>query len=520
MCVKRLALLAMALLVLTGCQRSAPPVAQEAVTVPEMPAAYQPTEQHKQALALVDKADYKGAEALLEQVVADQPKAAEAWNDLSFVQAQQSHWPDAAASARKALAANPYFAYAEYNLGWALLHTNDWKTAKAYLEASADLQPDRPEPLYAVGEWYRMSGAAAEAAERYRKAAAMGYKPALDQLAVIEANQAKQQGAQAAIAAFPNVPAKVLRDIYATYVPEGVQRRVDQVVSLVPKTGGERLWAALIFDQGAKSTPTQLVAFHAEVSQVWTYRGSCSLSPVELPKDKVSMQVLSVQGGQHLLVTMPGGAVICGVKDNTATQLFRSDKPVVAGNGGISVGGEPYRFVPETSQYLPAARADQLGALLAESRQAGFKLDDDMGVWADVNPGGQSGIALAWTEGVAFKPEGKPALFYPLNHVLVPYPTRVGMVTVPGHAFLAVETHQIGGPNGADALVLEYDPAAGTLRSVAHVSGDGARFDKDSISSAFKAYRPEGGFDAYETKYKWDEAAHTFVKGETFKAGK
>jgi tetratricopeptide (TPR) repeat protein len=208
--VKRLALLVVALLVFTGCQAKAPPVTQTGkVAVPEIP-AYQQTEQHKQALALVGKGDYPGAEALLKQVVAEQPKAAEAWNDLSFVQAQLDHWPDSAQSARKALEVNPTFAFAEYNLGWALLHTNDWKTAKPYLETSAELQPDRPEPLYALGEWYRMSGSAVEAAEQYRKASAMGYQPAQDQLAAINVRQAKEQDAAVAIAAFANVPVQAV----------------------------------------------------------------------------------------------------------------------------------------------------------------------------------------------------------------------------------------------------------------------------------------------------------------------
>jgi hypothetical protein len=55
-----------------------------------------------------------------------------------------------------------------------------------------------------------MSGSAVEAAEQYRKASAMGYQPAQDQLAAINVRQAKEQDAAVAIAAFPNVPVQAV----------------------------------------------------------------------------------------------------------------------------------------------------------------------------------------------------------------------------------------------------------------------------------------------------------------------
>jgi hypothetical protein len=238
----------------------------------------------------------------------------------------------------------------------------------------------------------------------------------------------------------------------------------------------------------------------------------------------VKLEIVRVPGGEQLLATMQGNAVVCGLHDRWAVRFLQSQEPIVVGADGLMVGGKLQRFVPEVSQYMAADAADKLNALLAEIRTGGGAVQGDSNVWGLVTLGGQSATVVAWGGGIALKPEGKPVLIFPFTQngkglVAFAYPTKIGSVSAGGHEFLAVATHQPGAPNGGDVLILEYDPAGGALHSVFHDMGDGAGFDKDRVFTSIKLYRPEGGFDVYTTLYKWDEAGHTFVKSDTAKGG-
>jgi hypothetical protein len=295
------------------------------------------------------------------------------------------------------------------------------------------------------------------------------------------------------------------------------------MVPFTPKDGELRVWAALVWEQGAK-TQNYHLQFQSEGNQYDSYRGNCELGLNAPPAGGVKLQVVRVPGGEHLLATTSGNTVVCGLKDRWATRFLQSNEPVVVGADGLTVGGKLQRFVPEVSQYMAAAEADRLNALMAEIRTAGQTVKGDSNVWGSLNLSGGNATVLAWGGGVALKPEGKPALIFPFTQngqhlVFYAYPEKVGVVTAAGHQFLAVVTHQPGAPNGGDVLVLEYDPAGGALKSVFHGSGDGAGFYKDRVFTSVKLYRPQGGFDIYTTVYTWDEAGHTFVKGDTTKGG-
>ncbi|HEY3367088.1 MAG TPA: tetratricopeptide repeat protein [Symbiobacteriaceae bacterium] len=526
---KRIALFVLLCVLLAACNRSGKVVAPDKAVSPEPP-PYQPTEQHKQALALSEKADYTGAEVLLKQVVVEQPGAAEAWNDLSFMQSRLSKWTDAVKSAQKALELNPRFAYAEYNLGWALLHTVNWKDAKAPLATSADLQPDRPEPLFALGEWYRMAGDNSQAAVMYGKAAAMGDQRAQAQWALLPAGDARTQEVEAAVAAYPNVPATVIRDIYSVYTPPGSSRRLDQMLPMKPKAGGYPAWAALISETGKtyQSVYVQVQSDRRDAPAYATYLGKCYVSDTDSGKGSVGMQVLPYPEGDHVLVMLPNGAQICGNRKGSATEtletLFKTAMLINAGPAGIKVGIEPYRFVPEVFKYLPVAQIGNLTAVTAEVRKVGYHIAPGSAVWAQVDLGGGAGTALAWTEGVAFKPDGKPAVLYSFQQettdkVRYASPVEVSTVAVKGHIFLVLRTLERTSQNGADVLVLEYDKTGGAFRRVFHVMADSTKIDKDRVLATVKHYLPQGGFELYVTDYIWDEAAHTFVKNQTTVSG-
>lgn len=523
-----------AILFVTGCSKPAPAPAPVPAPAPEpaisTPAPYQPGEKHRQALALLEN-NTREAKDLLQALVAAEPENADAWNDLSFAQARLMQYADAVTSARKALALRPQFVYAEYNLGWALLNTNEWPAAKSHLEVNSKALPDRPEPLYALGLWFEMSGNTVEAVSYYQRAAQMEYAPAMQALAKQADQKRRQTAADEAISRFPKVPPGVIRSVLTGYIPSGVTRKLIQVMPVQFDPEQPPLWAALIFDTYEKSVSTEVEVYTATASgsSLDGYRGSCHITstPGEV---QVHLQALPAAGEENLMVQVPGETIICGLEDEKYVKPVYRTKGVATLTGeGLVVDGQPLRFVSEIAEYLPASEAEQVLALIGEVRATGAKLQMREAVTAQVKLAGGPGVALAWPEAtnqdhwgyrlmIAVKPEGGPAILYTAGHeVRNATPYRIGSMAVPGHTFLAVATYQKDGPNGGDVLVLAYEQEGG-LRKVFNGSSDSAGFGETSVHTTFKGYRLEGGFDLYTTTFDWDETRGTFVEGKTEKS--
>lgn len=177
---QRIALLALVVsIALTGCARSAhtpAPVAasqveqalEPAPTAQPAPPPQEtgPQQEYREALELIRTGRAYSAEEKLERVVEQDPQFAEAWNDLALLRTRRS-WGGvtehpavpgrgmtehpAVVAARKALVLRPGWAFAQYNLGVALLANGEYAPAVEPLQESARQQPDRPEPLVALG---------------------------------------------------------------------------------------------------------------------------------------------------------------------------------------------------------------------------------------------------------------------------------------------------------------------------------------------------------------------------------
>lgn len=363
----------MAALVLTGCSKAAPPpVAERNVTTP---APYQPGEKHRQALALIGNEKNQEAEAILRALVAEEPGNADAWNDLSFVQAKLMRYSDAVDSAQVALRLRPDFVYAQYNLGWALLHTNGWREAKEPLEANSRALPDRPEPLYALGRWYEQDGDKDQALTFYRKAAAMDYEPAKRSAAYLSDQERRRVAADEAVARFLHAPPGVIRGVMGDYIPEGVTRKIVQVMQVRFDDKQPPLWAALVFDDYRTSVMAKVMVLtaNADGSFLDGYMGTCGLSS-RSDEVQAQLQSLPYAHGEHLMVKVPGETIICGFKGEYVTVVYRTRASASVTSGGLDVGGQLLRFVPETSEYLPVAGAEKLLALIGEVRAAGATL--------------------------------------------------------------------------------------------------------------------------------------------------
>jgi Flp pilus assembly protein TadD len=530
-------LLSVALLV-TACSRPAPappvptdpgtPAVAQPAPSPSADANYQPDERHRQALNLLARDQNSEAASLLAIVVADHPNAAEAWNDLSYAQTKLYRYAGAAESARRALALNPQFVYAEYNLGYALLQTNDWRDSRPHLEVSRTAQPDRPEPLYALALWEEKAGNKAAAIDLLRLAAAMEYEPALSRLAYLTQTAADDKAAADAQARFPQVPLTLLRQALQTY-REGVTSQVLAVLPLAGHPEGGQTWAVLVQSDEADGRREIFVTARADGNRLMDrYIGTCQIfsgAAAEAPAAaSIRMDALPIpKGVQHVLVSGPGQALVCG----EGTALYRGAGPAAAAPEGFTVGADLFRFSPLLVKYLPQAEFARWNDLFAELRQLGHEVRAPYeGLPIAVGQGdplgrGRPAQLIGWAAAaqyrsvlsVAVKYEGEPVILHQVKEdVMFPDPYEVGIVRGGQRTFLAVATLQPGAPNGGDVVVLEWDSGAGAFRTFAHLWGDSAGFDEDSLVTSFKKYREQGGYDRYVTTHQWDEAKQEFAK--------
>jgi hypothetical protein len=470
---------------------------------------YQPVEKHQEALRHIGEEDYVVAEAALLQVVAAEPGAAEAWNDLSLVQYKLGRYQDAVESAEQALTLKPGFAFAEYNLGLALLQRGR-STAEPHLEASVKAQPDRPEPWYALGTWYKHHGDLARAKAAFQKAGS-GYAPARATLSTLESDIKQWGWNMQTLGTFPHAPLELFWKLNKDYVPQGYERRIEQVVPIRLREKGETQWAALVRDVSATGTKMS-VEFRA-MTPLDDDLGSCAV-PGPAP---VNLLVFDQINGQHIALTAGGRTTICALKDRLVEEVFTTTGSVTVTPKEVRVNGALHLFVPELSVYLPYADARFTNELIQEVREAGYNLQTQSAITADLD----RGEAFAWNEGVAFRPwSGGPTAIYSFkagssHGIAYPFPHQIGAVKVKGHTLIAVVTLMPGGPNGADIIVLEYNADTRTLQPVFSATSDGAGFDDTSVFTITKRYLPQGGTQAYRTIYTWDESKYTFVAGET-----
>jgi Tfp pilus assembly protein PilF len=517
--VKRIALVLLVGLLMVACSQPKPslspapvlaPKADTPATIPtsQQPQEYKPTEKHQQALRFIGEEDYVAAEAALQQVVVAEPGAAEAWNDLSLVQYKLGRYRDAAASAEQALTLNPGFVFAEYNLGLAHLQGGGIN-AVTHLEASAKAQPDRPEPWYALGLAYKLQGKLTEATAAFQKAG--NYGPARSALRTLESDIKTWAWNLQTSGRFPHAPKELFWKLNSAYVPHGYERIIEQVVPIRLRKMGETQWAALVRDESSTDTKRS-IEFRA-MTPTDDNLGSCSV-PGPAP---VNLLVFDQTAGQHLAISAGGKTTICALEDRGVDEVFTTTGSVTVTSKEMRVDGTLHLFVPELSTYLPYADARFAAEIIQEIHGAGYTMQPGSVISASLD----FGEAFAWHEGVALRPyAGGPTAIYSFkesspHRVTYPFPNRVGALSVPGHDFLAVVTLMPGGPNGADVLVLEHNQSTNTLRSVFSATSDGAGFDDTHVSTVTKRYLPQGGTQAYETVYIWDEAKYTFVPGKT-----
>jgi len=89
---------------------------------------------YDRAVELIGDEDYAAAEPLLEKLVAKEPKNADAWNWLGFVQRNLGRLDEAFASYNEALLIDPEHDGANEYLGELYLMTGDLEKAEAQLE--------------------------------------------------------------------------------------------------------------------------------------------------------------------------------------------------------------------------------------------------------------------------------------------------------------------------------------------------------------------------------------------------
>ena len=156
---RSLYLLLIVMLIAAGCARntgrgvSVPPAKSIGQTQQQQPVGQQ--QPVAPAGTLADPVETEIAK--WKETVARQPTA-DNWNELSFAYMKAGRWDAAAEAGNEALALNPDHPYALYNTGLALVRSNKAMAALPHLKQTADMQPDRHEPVMALAEAYQQLG--------------------------------------------------------------------------------------------------------------------------------------------------------------------------------------------------------------------------------------------------------------------------------------------------------------------------------------------------------------------------
>jgi tetratricopeptide (TPR) repeat protein len=122
------------------------------------------------ASALGAKLKYDDAEAMIKKAAKLKPEAAEVFLQTGILACRRARWRDAIEPLRKAIAAAPDNASAQYHMAEALNQTDDKPGALAAYLAAAELEPDHWRALKGVGIVLDRLGRSPEAADYYRRA--------------------------------------------------------------------------------------------------------------------------------------------------------------------------------------------------------------------------------------------------------------------------------------------------------------------------------------------------------------
>jgi Flp pilus assembly protein TadD len=203
-----------AILLLTACNRPAPPTpsadaqkhfqdGRAALDAKDYPRAVTELEQAIQldpnlgeahfrlGNAYLQLKDYGKAETAFRSALKIDPDDANAHANLGVTLYAQDRLPEAEAEFRAGLKATPDDAELHYLLGATLLQQNRLDAARAELEKAVALKPDLPEAWYGLGVYHKLAGDKAEAIKAFERF--LQLPPAQDPQARTEAEKELQE---------------------------------------------------------------------------------------------------------------------------------------------------------------------------------------------------------------------------------------------------------------------------------------------------------------------------------------
>ncbi|MHB8418142.1 MAG: tetratricopeptide repeat protein [Myxococcales bacterium] len=131
----------------------------------------------EQAQRLKAAGDKSGAMAAYQQAIAYDPHNAVAHNELGTLLYGAQRVSEALAEFRAATVANPSYALAYFNLGYAARKTSDCRDAVPAYQRYVQLAPTDPDGLWGLAECYRTLGQNAQAAATYEAYARLETRP-------------------------------------------------------------------------------------------------------------------------------------------------------------------------------------------------------------------------------------------------------------------------------------------------------------------------------------------------------
>lgn len=131
--------------------------------------------------------DFVRARQFLEETLRLKPDYPEAWNNLGMIAAQQGQPEEAIRDFQKSLAQRPEFATALLNLGNIYRRQQSFDEAQQCFNRAIRMEPDNPEVNYSLGMLYAQQGKLEEASGFLEKAIALrpDYAEALNNLGVL-----------------------------------------------------------------------------------------------------------------------------------------------------------------------------------------------------------------------------------------------------------------------------------------------------------------------------------------------
>jgi tetratricopeptide (TPR) repeat protein len=186
---------------------------------------------------------------LLEKLVAQLPRDADALAQLGAAYAATSQYVEAEKTFVAALAAQPKHASASVGLANVYLKTNRAERGLASLEALVEFAPNAYEPLFLLGSAYSAAGRAAEATEALERASNLAPDEAeiWYQLATLYRRQAKPDLQKKALANFQAAKRKAE---LSKHVSVETSRAIEEATRLVQ--AGNLRQAALALEQALK----------------------------------------------------------------------------------------------------------------------------------------------------------------------------------------------------------------------------------------------------------------------------